>query len=81
MAKVGIKPIASNMTELTLADGTEILFSYETPVAAFVQMEGYLVTTKKWSRTTSAHIGKWVQKGMPFKAVDQEVINILAGQL
>ena len=31
-----LKPIGSNMTTLTLNDGTEILFSYETPVAGYL---------------------------------------------
>lgn len=53
-----IKPIASNMTELVLNDGTQVLFSYETPVACF-QNNKFYKTSHKWSRTTSKHIGKW----------------------
>jgi hypothetical protein len=53
-----IKPIASNMTELLLNDGTQVLFSYETPVACF-QNNKFYKTSHKWSRTTSKHIGKW----------------------
>ena len=33
-----IQSIGSNQTEVSLADGTEILFSYSTPVAALVTM-------------------------------------------
>jgi hypothetical protein len=53
-----IKPIASNMTELTLANGDRVLFSYETPVALFTQDE-FVQTNKKWSKTTTKHINKW----------------------
>jgi hypothetical protein len=55
---MNLKPIASNMTELSLADGTQILFSYQTPVA-MLQDNKFYKTDKKWSVTTSKHIGKW----------------------
>ena len=53
-----IKQLASNMTELQSGD-TRILFSYETPVAAYIVNQGLYRTSKKWSVTTSKHIGKW----------------------
>lgn len=71
-----LKQLASNMTELQLDDGTRVLFSYETPVAAFKE-KGFtseqgvysgmkmsywntIKTDKKWSVTTSKHINKWL---------------------
>ena len=56
---MNLKPLASNKTELTLGDGTQVLFSYETPVACWIQGE-YFKTSKKWSNTTSRHINSWV---------------------
>lgn len=53
-------PIATNMTELTLKDGTRVLFSYQTPVAA-VQDSLFYRTQEKWSVTTNRHINKWLQ--------------------
>jgi hypothetical protein len=53
-----IKPIASNMTELVLNDGTQVLFSYETPVASWKDGQFYK-TSHKWSNTTTRHINKW----------------------
>ena len=53
-----IKPIASNMTELLLNDGTQVLFSYETPVASWKDGQFYK-TSHKWSNTTTRHINKW----------------------
>ena len=50
--------IASNMTEITLANGTQILFSYKTPVASWENGQFYK-TEKFWSKTTSRHINKW----------------------
>ena len=54
-----LRPIASNMTQLDLADGTSVLFSYKTPVAALTD-NGYYRTSTKWSVTTSRHINKWL---------------------
>lgn len=53
-----LKPIQSNMTELTLNDGTQVLFSYQAPVACWKDGE-FFKTEKKWSNTTTRHINKW----------------------
>lgn len=55
-----VQQIGSNMTELMLADGTEILISYTTPVAARIPGRGWVRTAHKWSVTTSKHINKWL---------------------
>jgi len=57
---MNLRPIASNMTEL-VTNGCTILFSYETPVAAYTPTQGYVRTSKKWSVTTSKHINKWLR--------------------
>ena len=54
-----LTPIASNMTEVETADA-RILFSYRTPVAAYIFGEGFVKTDKFWSVTTSRHINKWL---------------------
>ena len=54
-----LTPIASNMTEVETSEA-RILFSYRTPVAAFVFGEGFVRTDKYWSVTTSRHINKWI---------------------
>lgn len=58
-----LKPISTNCTEITTKDGTEILFSYETPVAAINPAKGglVLVTSRKFSNTTTRHINKWLE--------------------
>jgi hypothetical protein len=53
-----LKQLGSNQTELVLNDGTQVLFSYETPVACWIEGQFYR-TDKKWSQTTSRHINKW----------------------
>lgn len=53
-----ISPIGANQTELSF-NGAKVLFSYQTPVAAWINGQ-YYKTDKKWSVTTSKHINKWV---------------------
>ena len=71
-------PLATNQTVIELANGTEIFFSYKTPVAAFVPGTGYIRTTEKFSRTTSKHINQWL-RGYAASDVDQSVIENLVG--
>ena len=61
-ANMQLTPIASNMTEVETSEA-RILFSYRTPVAAYVFGRGYVRTETKWSVTTSRHINKWLDGG------------------
>lgn len=71
-----IRKAGNNMTELSLTNGTDVLFSYETPVAAFVEGDGYVRTETRYSVTTSKHINKWLN-GMVAREVPQSVIDAL----
>jgi len=73
-----LKPIGPNVNEVTVGELT-VLFSYQTPVAAFVPGEGYLVTDKKWSNTTTRHINKWLASMGVDRAtkVSQERLNTI----
>jgi hypothetical protein len=61
-----LKQLGANKTELTFSDGTMVLFSYQTPVAAYVTDEDgesrWYHTDCRWSRTTSRHISTWVNR-------------------
>jgi len=57
-----IQPIGSNQTEVTLANGTEILFSYSVPVAAIVPGKGWIRSAFKHSATTTKHVNAWLRK-------------------
>lgn len=70
---------ASNQTQVNLNDGTVILFSYKTPVAAFVPGQGYVRTNHKWSRTTSKHINAWLRNVGIVGSVDQSYLDNLIG--
>jgi hypothetical protein len=54
--------IGSNQAQISLADGTEVLFSYETPVAALVPGKGWIRTAFKHSATTTRHTNAWLAK-------------------
>jgi hypothetical protein len=51
---------SKNMVVFQFADGMEILFSYRTPVAAFIPGMGRVVTETEYSVTTSKHIRIWL---------------------
>jgi len=73
-----IKKAGSNMTELRLGNGTTVLFSYETPVAAGT-VDGWFKTEQHYSRTTSKHITKWLE-GIKPQVKPQSFFNNLVGE-
>ena len=80
--------IGANQTCINHIDGTQVFFSYDTPVAGYSPELGYVRTKDYYSRTTSRHINQWLrsQQGITqsikdnIKAVEvsQNVINNLA---
>ena len=74
-----LTPIASNMTEVETSEA-RILFSYRTPVAAYVFGEGFVRTEKWWSVTTSRHINKWLDGGTA-KEVPQTYLDTLVQEV
>ena len=74
-----VRKVGSNKTELELSDGTIVLYSYATPVAAFVPGRGGLCSSKKYSATTSRHISKAIWRwGCNKTVVDQTEIDDIA---
>ena len=71
---MNLTPIAANQTQLNLNDGTEVFFSYKTPVAAYCPLRGYIRTEKFWSVTTSRHINKWLKGITEVTEVSQEFL-------
>ena len=73
-----LTPIAANQTSVTFNDGTEVFFSYRTPVAAYLPSKGYVKTEKFYSVTTSRHINKYLPtKDVP--TVSEEFLVQLSG--
>ena len=69
-----LTPIAANQTSVSFNDGTEVFFSYKTPVAAYLPDKGYVRTSRFYSVTTSRHINKW----LPTKDVPEVSDTFLA---
>jgi len=55
-----LKSFATNRTLLTFDDGTEVFFSYQTPVAGYSKELGYIKTKSWYSSTTTRHINKYL---------------------
>lgn len=52
--------LGSNQTVIIFDDGSEVFFSYSTPVAAKMSDGCYVKTDKFHSKTTSRHINNWL---------------------
>lgn len=61
---------------VTCNDGTQILYSYTTPVAVFYPDKGYFMTSEYYSRTTTSHIREFV-KGCVGKLTEKELRQIV----
>ena len=68
-----LRSLGNNQTQIDYEDGTSVLFSYSTPVAALTD-DGYYRTSKNWSATTTRHINKWLD-GVLAKEQPQEFFN------
>lgn len=60
---MNLTTIGANQTMITLSDGSQVFFSYNTPVVAYLPGVGYVVTAPKHSATTSKHVNAWAGKG------------------
>lgn len=68
-----VRAIGTNMTEVYVGSN-RFLVSYHTPVAAYIEGEGYYRTARRWSATTSKHINKWLS-GVSASEVPQNVLD------
>jgi hypothetical protein len=80
MNQLKLKPIASNMNLLE-TPAQIVLFSYATPVASFDKSNyQFNRTNKKWSKTTTRHINKWLD-GVKANELPQEYFDNLLGSV
>ena len=79
-----LKRLGPSMTEVERADGTRILYSYETPCAAYIPRGfgelagGWIKTDKFFSRTTAGHVTKWLAPGARARIVPHYEIEKIA---
>ena len=81
---ISLRQLGSNQTLLRIVPDTgtirEILFSYETPVAAWASDRGYMRSEKHYSQTTSKHIARWLAShNATAEMVSQDTIDALLG--
>ena len=72
-----LTPIAANRNIISYDDGTEIFFSYSTPVAGYSTELGYIKTADWYSSTTTRHINKYLDN-VNASIVPQQTINELS---
>ena len=73
-----LRRIGYNQTVVEYNNGSEVFYSYDTPVAARLQDYEYLRTEDFYSKTTTRHINKYLD-GVNAKKVTQQTINNLVG--
>ena len=72
-----LERLGASKSLLTLSSGSEIFYSYNTPVAC--KVSGDLYRTKEYySRTTSKHISQYLN-GRDAEEVEQSLINQIVG--
>ena len=72
-----LERLGASKSLLTLSSGSEIFYSYNTPVAA--QVAGDFYKTKEYySKTTSKHISQYLN-GRDAEEVEQSFINQIVG--
>ena len=72
-----LKSLAANRTLLIFNRGiTEILFSYEKPVAGYSHKLGWIKTEEYYSKTTTRHINQYLGN-LNHTIVSQSVIDDL----
>jgi len=70
------KQLGSNQVEVVIPGKARVLFSYNTPVAAFIEGRGWVKTNRFYSVTTSKHINKYLQ-GLEYETVEQSELDEL----
>lgn len=76
---IKLKKLFNNVTQLHVGSDRTVVFSYETPVLAWVSGRGWLVTNRKFSKTTSKHINKLMASVPNYTLVDQSEIESVLG--
>jgi hypothetical protein len=76
---VKLRKITGNAQELTLVDGTKVLFSYADAVAAYLPGSGWMKTNANTTPTTAYVVKEWLfeQDAENVRPVDQAVLDTL----
>ena len=66
---------ATNRTLLIFDDGSEVFFSYQTPVAGYSKKSGYIKTNRWYSSTTTRHINRYLNEYCDVSSDDIPTVN------
>ena len=72
-----ITQVGSNQTLVTFSNQDEVFYSYDTPVAGWVCGQGFWISERKHSRTTSKHVGKYANTANVRILNDEQVADKL----
>ena len=72
-----LTPIAANQNEVCFNNGSQVFFSYSTPVAAYCPDRGYLRTEVRYSVTTTRHINKWLSGANAIEVPQEDINNLV----
>ena len=75
-----LKRTGYNQTVVSLNNGVEVFFSYDTPVSGRSADNEYFKTEEYYSRTTSRHINNYLGGVKSYAIVSQEIIDTLADE-
>ena len=73
-----VQSLGANKTQVDLADGTSVFFSYKTPVAALVPGKGWIRTSTRYSVTTTKHINQWIQGALATEVDQWDIDQLVA---
>ena len=71
------KSLGNNSNEIIFENGTEVLVSFASPVAAYVRGEGFLITKRTCSKAESKQILDWIETHTRNRTVPQDVLDRL----
>jgi hypothetical protein len=80
-----LRTISPNAVELTLSNGSQVLFSYGTPVAVSINFKsgpysyGVYKTSHEFGPTTSKHINTWTNTTRTLSQGEIEALVDLSG--
>lgn len=71
-----LQRLGANVAVINLNNGARILFSYDTPVAAFIPGEGYIKSERFFSRTTTAHVAEFLRGNHGVKVTHETIAKL-----
>ncbi|OZI20082.1 hypothetical protein CAL26_21240 [Bordetella genomosp. 9] len=65
---------------LEYRDGTQLLFSYEVPIAAFIPGQGYIVSDEDMSPTNERRVAEWVDFSNAREVSQDQIFHVITSR-